>query len=126
MEQLPCRAELTITLARRAERRDFMISQRFDARSFMTIVSRYAKKVRLISDALALYVCMVDEATPIAVKAIIAAALGYFIIPTDALADWIPVHGLIDDGTVLTITLGMVQAHVTDEHRRRARAWLAG
>ena len=38
----------------------------------------------------------------------IAFALAYFVIPTDAIADWIPVSGLVDDGTVLAVTLAVV------------------
>lgn len=97
----------------------------FDERSFWMIVKRYARKASFVPDAIALYYCMIDEATPVSARATIALSLAYFVVPTDAIVDWIPVSGLVDDGTVLAITLGIVQAHVTDEHRRKSQEWLA-
>jgi uncharacterized membrane protein YkvA (DUF1232 family) len=97
----------------------------FDERSFWMIVKRYARRASFVPDAVALYYCMIDEVTPVSARTTIAFALAYFVIPTDAIADWIPASGLVDDGTVLAITLGVVQAYVTDEHRRKAQEWLA-
>lgn len=101
------------------------MSHHFDERSFWMNVKRYARNVSFIPDALALYYCMIDEVTPVPARTTIALALAYFVVPTDAIADWIPVYGLVDDGSVLAITLAVVQAHVTEEHRRRAQEWLA-
>lgn len=95
----------------------------FDEGSFWKAVKRYAHKTSFVPDALALYYCMIDEVTPIATKSAIALALAYFVVPMDAIADWVPIAGLVDDAAVLGMTFSLVQAHVTPEHRRKAQAW---
>jgi uncharacterized membrane protein YkvA (DUF1232 family) len=42
---------------------------------------------QIIQDALAMYFCMMDPATPLPVKATIAGALTYFLSPIDAIPD---------------------------------------
>jgi uncharacterized membrane protein YkvA (DUF1232 family) len=101
------------------------LSEQFDERSFWMSVKRYAGKVSFIPDAVALYFCMVDQVTPIAIKATIAVALTYFVLPMDSIPDWIPGSGLADDGAVVAFTLAVVQSYVTEAHRRSAREWLA-
>ena len=117
-----------LAMARRHELDEWeggVMPQAFDERSFWMIVKRYANRGSFVPNAVALYHCMIDEATPVAASATIAFALAYFVIPMDAVPDWIPVSGLVDDGTVLAMTLAIVRAHVTDEHRRKAQEWLA-
>ncbi|MGB3626463.1 MAG: DUF1232 domain-containing protein, partial [Henriciella sp.] len=58
------------------------------------------------------------------VKAILFAALGYFVVPTDALPDIIVGLGFTDDATVLATALGIVGAHIQPKHRRAARRLL--
>lgn len=98
--------------------------QHFDERSFWMVVKRYARTTSFVPDALALYYCMLDGMTPVPARSTIALALAYFVIPTDAVSDWIPLAGMVDDAAVLAITFSIVQTHVTDEHRRKAQEWL--
>lgn len=95
----------------------------FDEGSFWKAVKRYARTVSFVPDALALYYCMIDDATPLATRGAIAFALVYFVVPTDAIPDWVPLAGMVDDSAVLAVTFSLVQAHVTPEHRRRAQEW---
>ena len=71
-----------------------------------------------------MYFCMLDPKTPRWVKAIVATALAYFILPVDAIFDLLPIVGLGDDASVLTAAITAVSAHLTEEHRRRAREWM--
>ena len=53
----------------------------FDASSFWTKLRRLTGKVPFLRDALSLYYAMLDTQTPLWVKAEIAAALAYFVMP---------------------------------------------
>lgn len=70
--------------------------------------------------ALTLYYCMKDRDTPAWAKAKIAAALGYFIWPVDAVPDVLP-GGYADDAAVLAIAAALVAASIKKEHRKDAR-----
>lgn len=82
-------------------------------------------RVPFLEDAVAGYYCLLDPATPRRVKAVVAAALAYFVVPTDMIPDFIAGLGFGDDATVLYAALSSVAAHVTDSHRAAARAALA-
>ena len=82
---------------------------------------RVATRVPFAEDALAVYYCSLDRATPLRVRASIFGALVYFVTPTDAMPDLIPALGFTDDAAVLTATLQLVAAYVLPEHREAAR-----
>ena len=71
--------------------------------------------------AVAFWYCLLDPDTPTRAKAIILAAVGYFILPVDAIPDLIPVVGLTDDLGALALAVVAVLFHIKPEHRRRAR-----
>ena len=85
-----------------------------------------AAHVPFAEDAVAVYYCALDRATPIHVRGAIIAALAYFIMPADTLPDFMPVLGFTDDAAVLAATLKLVAIHVRDEHRQAARRALGG
>lgn len=97
-----------------------------DAGSLWAHIRRAIGKVPFVFDVAALYLCMCDDATPEPIQAVIAAALAYFIMPADAIPDFTPLYGWLDDGAVVAATLALVREHITDEHRQRARAFLTG
>jgi uncharacterized membrane protein YkvA (DUF1232 family) len=72
--------------------------------------------------ALTLYYTLQDKDTPKWAKTIIIGALGYFILPMDAIPDFIPVAGLTDDFGALAAALGMVAMHVKPGHKEKARS----
>ncbi len=92
--------------------------------NFLAKVKRTLGRVRFVEDAVAAYHCALDPKTPAHVKAIIVAALAYFIMPVDAVPDFIAVLGYTDDATVFYLAWRKVAEYVSDEHRRRARAFL--
>ncbi|MBE6199122.1 MAG: DUF1232 domain-containing protein [Rikenellaceae bacterium] len=58
-------------------------------------------------------------------KSKIWGALGYFILPTDLILDFIPLAGYSDDLAALLIALHAVAKNVTPEIKARAKAKLA-
>jgi len=99
-------------------------NERVVREGFVAKAKRYLNRLPLAQETVALYFCVLDPKTPAWVKATAAAALAYFILPLDALPDLMPLVGLSDDAAVLAAALTAVSAHVTDEHRARARAWM--
>ena len=58
------------------------------------------------------------------VRAILLAALAYFIMPADMVPDLLVGVGFTDDATVLATAIGLVARHIKPLHRRRAAAAL--
>ena len=63
--------------------------------SFWTKVGAFARTagIEVVEKALILFFCLQDRDTPATAKALIASALGYFILPTDLIPDITPVAG---------------------------------
>jgi uncharacterized membrane protein YkvA (DUF1232 family) len=83
-----------------------------------------AGRIPFAEDLAAAYFCAVDPLTPGRVKGVLFAALAYFVIPTDAIPDFIAGFGFTDDAAVLAIAIGLVSRHIKPHHRQRARAAL--
>jgi uncharacterized membrane protein YkvA (DUF1232 family) len=49
------------------------------------------------------------------------AALGYFVLPLDALPDILPLLGFTDDAAVIAAALAAVASAIKPEHREEAR-----
>jgi uncharacterized membrane protein YkvA (DUF1232 family) len=82
-------------------------------------------RIPFLDEVLAAYFCAVDPATPARVKGVLLAALAYFVLPVDAMPDFMAVLGFTDDATVLLAAMRAVQGHVRPEHRERARVALS-
>lgn len=72
--------------------------------------------------ALTLFYCLQDRDTPAWAKGVIVGALGYMILPTDLIPDFIPGAGYGDDWGALVAALGTVAAYIKDEHKSKAAA----
>lgn len=98
----------------------------FSEPSFWAKVLRVALQAgrKVIGLALRLFYAWQSADTPVWAKGVIAAALGYFISPIDAIPDVIPVIGYTDDLGVLVSAVSMVAAHITPEIEARAEATL--
>lgn len=59
------------------------------------------------------------KASPVQ-KAMISAALAYFVLPIDAIPDFIPGAGYADDLAILIATLKKLSALVDDEVKKKA------
>ena len=85
---------------------------------------RVAGKIPFAEDAAAAYFCAVDPATPGKVRAVLYAALAYFVMPFDVVPDFVAGLGFTDDAAVLAMAIGLVARHMKPEHMRQARATL--
>jgi uncharacterized membrane protein YkvA (DUF1232 family) len=95
-------------------------------RGFWRKLARHAGKVPFLDEAIAGYYCALDPATPLRAKAVLMAALAYFVLPGDLVPDVLPVLGFTDDAAVIYAALKAVGSQITAGHRERARAVLAG
>ena len=93
-------------------------------RDFWKKLRSVAGKIPFAEDAAAAYFCATDPATPSKVKAILFAALAYFVMPFDLIPDFIAVIGFTDDAAVIALALSVVAGAIRPEHRARARAAL--
>lgn len=98
-------------------------SKDFNDDSFWDKLRRFSRTVgrELVEKALTLYYALQDRDTPLWAKGIIAAALGYFIFPVDAIPDAIPGAGYADDAGALATAFGTVMMHIKPEHKRAAK-----
>lgn len=90
-------------------------------RSFWTKLRRSVGRVPFLEEAVSAYYCAFDPQTPRPVKAMLLAALAYFVVPSDMIPDFIAGLGFTDDATVLFATVRMVANHIREPHRVRAR-----
>jgi uncharacterized membrane protein YkvA (DUF1232 family) len=68
-----------------------------------------------------LYYALQSPDTPTWAKGIVTGALGYFILPTDAIADFIPAVGYADDLGVLAWAVAAVAFSITPAVKEKAR-----
>lgn len=71
--------------------------------------------------ALILFYAYQQPETPLRAKAVIVGALSYFILPTDAIPDIVPVAGYADDLGALAAALLTVAIYITPEVKELAR-----
>lgn len=96
-----------------------------DARArFWPKLRAAAGRIPFADDLAAAYYCALDPATPTRVRGVLLAAVAYFIVPTDAIPDFIAAFGFSDDASVAMAALGVVGGHIKPSHRARARAAL--
>ena len=92
---------------------------------FWATLRKAARQIPYVDEVVAAYYCALDPATPQRVRAMLLAALAYFILPIDAIPDFLAGIGFGDDVTVLIATVAMVRAHITPAHREAALRALA-
>src|SRR5215218_6830977 len=93
-------------------------------RRFWDKLKRVAGKVPFAEDLVAAYFCATDPSTPSRVKLILLGAIAYFVFPTDAIADILPLIGFADDAAVLAAAITQVAGSITEEHKEMARKTL--
>jgi uncharacterized membrane protein YkvA (DUF1232 family) len=101
------------------ERNSRIVEQDF-WRKLLKLIGR----IPFAEEAAAAYFCAIDPMTPGRVKGILIGALAYFVVPLDAIPDFVAGFGYTDDAAVLAAAIGLVSGHMRDRHYRRARAAL--
>ena len=84
-------------------------------------LSESSGKITFATQATAMYYALRDPKTSLRVKALIAAALAYFIMPFDVIPDWIVGIGFTDDLAVVLMVLRQLAGSITEEHYELAR-----
>lgn len=80
---------------------------------------------KVVYAALLLYYVLKSDNVSKADKSKIWGALGYFILPTDLILDFIPMMGYTDDLAALVYAIHAVAKNITPEIKARAQAKLA-
>jgi uncharacterized membrane protein YkvA (DUF1232 family) len=91
------------------------------ARGFWPKIRRVAAKVPFAAEALSVWYAARDDQTPVAAKGMMLAALAYFVVPTDAIPDFIAGLGYTDDAAVFAAMLALVGRNVKPRHREAAK-----
>jgi uncharacterized membrane protein YkvA (DUF1232 family) len=94
-------------------------------RKFWATFRKAARYIPFADDLVAAYFCALDPETPHRVRAVLLAALAYFILPFDAVPDILAGVGFSDDVTVLVAAIALVRAHITPAHREASRRILS-
>lgn len=81
--------------------------------------------LKLAYKALQLFYVTKNPKCPTRIKAGIYGALGYLIVPFDAVADILPLVGYTDDLTIIAGTLLLAQLYIDDEVREKAKNRIA-
>jgi len=89
---------------------------------FWEKVKAYARTAgrEVVEKALWLYYSAQHPKTPAWARSVIYGALGYFIIPLDAIPDLTPIAGYADDLGVLAAALATVAIYVNEEVKTKA------
>lgn len=97
--------------------------QYFNENDFFKKLTKFSGKLGkgVLYHLLLLFYMLADKSIPYRKRLIILAALGYFILPTDFVADFIPVLGFTDDVSFLIFAVSSVNEHITDELSEKAR-----
>ncbi len=91
---------------------------------FWSKMTAVAARIPFAEDVVSCYYCALDPQTPMRAKGILLAALAYFILPFDAVPDFIIGLGFGDDAAVLATAIAVIRSNLKPEHREQARAKL--
>ena len=93
----------------------------YSENSFWNKLTHFARAAgkEVVEKALLLYYAAQEEKAPTWAKGTIAAALGYFIVPLDAIADFTPAVGYADDLGVLALAVAAVATYINDDVRNK-------
>lgn len=96
----------------------------FSESRFWRKLKKYATTAgrEIVEKALLLFYAFQEEKAPKWAKATIAGALGYFIVPLDAIADITPAVGYADDLGVLVLAIAAVATYINEDVRNKTAA----
>ncbi len=99
-------------------------SKYYSEKSLWEKLKKFSKDAgaKVVYAVLLLYYAMGDKNVSIKNKLMIAASLGYFILPTDAIFDFTPIIGYSDDLGVLLFVLTQIASSITPEVKEKARS----
>ena len=88
----------------------------YSERDFWKKIQRFGKKAgaEVVEKVLTLYYAAQQD-IPLAAKATMLGAIGYFILPFDFISDFIPIVGWSDDVTALGAAVTSAASYITPE-----------
>ncbi|MBC6438975.1 MAG: DUF1232 domain-containing protein [Rhodospirillales bacterium] len=92
---------------------------------FWRKLRRNTGRLPFVDDLVAAYYAAFDPRTPLSAKAILIAALVYFIMPADVVPDVLMGAGFLDDASVLAYACAIVRKHILPRHYDQAHRALA-
>ena len=100
--------------------------QAYSEQGFWKKLARHAPHIgrQALEKALWLYYGLQNPAMPKWARRVVYGALGYFVLPLDAIPDLAPLVGYTDDIGVMSAALAMVALHIDEHARSQARARL--
>lgn len=98
-------------------------SKYYTEESLWEKIKKFSKAAgaKVIYAVLLLYYAMKDSNVSLKTKVFIAASLGYFILPADAILDLTPIIGYSDDLGVLIFALKQISSAITSSVKENAR-----
>ena len=96
-------------------------NERIVREGFWRKLRRFSGRVPFAADLVAAYYCATDPATLLRARAILIAAVAYFVLPIDVVPDALAVIGFTDDAAVLAAAIAAAGAHIRPEHREKAK-----
>lgn len=101
------------------------VNEKRVSRGFLPKLRKVAARIPFAADLVQVWYCARDPETPAGAKALMMAALAYFVVPTDVIPDMIAGLGFTDDAAVLAAVLATVGRNLKPRHKEAAREWLA-
>ena len=92
---------------------------------FWPTMKKAMRQVPFSRDVIAAFYCATDRQTPLRVRGVLLAALGYFVLPLDAVPDMFALIGFTDDIAVLTTAIALINGHIKDRQYESADRMLA-
>ena len=96
-------------------------NERLVEKNFWKKLRRVAGKAPFAEDLGAAYYCVRDPETPPRVKALLLAALAYFVLPFDFIPALFVALGLASDAAVAVGVVRMLARHIKPEHYKKSR-----
>jgi uncharacterized membrane protein YkvA (DUF1232 family) len=93
-------------------------------RKFWRAIRREAASIPFLQDVLTAHYCIFDRHTPVYVKAVLAGAIAYFVIPDHFIPKNFPLIAFADDAAIIALAMKAVSSHIKPEHREAARRTL--
>jgi len=102
-------------------------SKYYSEKSLWEKIKKFSKAAgtKVIYAVLLLFYAMKDSNVSLKTKLFIAASLGYFIMPADAVFDLTPIIGYSDDLGVLLFALKQISSAITSKVKENARSKIA-
>lgn len=88
-------------------------------------VAKASTKIPFLEEVVASYYCALDPETPSRVRAVLLAALAYFVLPFDSIPDFIIGFGFTDDMAVLAAVIASIRGNIKPNHTELAQSKLA-